>query len=230
MIPVLTAQQMRLADRRTIEGGVPGPTLMENAGRAVADAVRSRFPDARRPLVLCGKGNNGGDGFVAARHLGALRPRVALLGRRADVGGDARKKMKALEEAKEGEATVVEEVPDPAAWERFRPALGEADLIVDALLGTGLAERPRGLVGEAIEALASLSGVAIVSVDIPSGISSDTGLLAWPTVSRGPDRSRSGRRRWGTSCRPPATDAAPWWWPTSASPVTPSRGRRHRWP
>ena len=67
MLPVLTAAQMREADRRTIEGGVPGATLMDQAGAAVARVVRERYPAPRRIAVLCGKGNNGGDGFAAAR-------------------------------------------------------------------------------------------------------------------------------------------------------------------
>src|SRR5438552_19025527 len=91
MVPVLTAAEMRDADRRTIEElGLPGAVLMENAGAAVARAIRDRFPDAKRPAVLCGKGNNGGDGFVAARHLLDLRPTVFLLGSRAQARGDAR--------------------------------------------------------------------------------------------------------------------------------------------
>src|SRR5438093_7912300 len=98
MRPVLTAAQMKDADRRTIEEiGLPGAVLMENAGAAVARALRGRYPRARRPLVLCGKGNNGGDGFVAARRLRDLDPAVFLIGSRQEVHGEARLHMGALE-------------------------------------------------------------------------------------------------------------------------------------
>ena len=80
MIPVLTADEMRRADRHAIdEIGLPGPVLMENAGAAVARLVDERFPRARRVVVVCGRGNNGGDGFVVARRLGA-RAEALLLG------------------------------------------------------------------------------------------------------------------------------------------------------
>ena len=89
MIPVLTADEMRRADRHAIdEVGLPGPVLMENAGAAVARLVDERFPRARRVVVLCGRGNNGGDGFVVARRLGA-RAEALLLGAREGVEGDA---------------------------------------------------------------------------------------------------------------------------------------------
>src|SRR6185295_20129555 len=89
MRPVLTAAEMRDADRRTIEEiGLPGAVLMENAGAAVAAVLEARFPGVR-PLIVCGKGNNGGDGFVVARRLLARRPAAILVGARADVHGDA---------------------------------------------------------------------------------------------------------------------------------------------
>ena len=78
MIELLTSEEMGQADRLTIEGGVPGRVLMENAGRAVADEVSIRLPDARSVAVLCGPGNNGGDGFVAARYLVELGYAVRL--------------------------------------------------------------------------------------------------------------------------------------------------------
>src|SRR5512134_4067019 len=103
---------MRRADRRTIEEvGLPGSVLMENAGAAVAGVVFERFPGARRVVVLCGRGNNGGDGFVVARRLGA-RAEAFLLGARDGVSGDARTHLLACERSG-GRVTVV---ADPAAW------------------------------------------------------------------------------------------------------------------
>jgi NAD(P)H-hydrate epimerase len=121
MRPVLTAAQMRDADRRTIEEiGLPGAVLMENAGAAVARAIRERYPRARRPLVLCGRGNNGGDGFVVARELLDLQPSVFLFGSRQEVRGEARLHMGVLERS--GGALV--EVLDDAGWARVRPPPG----------------------------------------------------------------------------------------------------------
>lgn len=183
MIPVLTAAEMRNAERRTIEEvGLPGAVLMENAGAAVARQVRERYPRARRLVVLCGKGNNGGDGFVVARHLLAFGPQTYLLGAKAEVHGDARLHMGVYERS----GGALTEVCDLGAWQAVRERALGADLVVDALLGTGLREAPAGLVGQAIEDLAALRdrrGMPIVAVDVPSGIPSDSGDLAWETVS-----------------------------------------------
>src|SRR5439155_9090081 len=117
MLPVLTAAEMREADRRTIEEiGLPGPVLMENAGAAVAAVIRGRFPQTRRPLVLCGKGNNGGDGFVVARRLLDRRPDVLLLGHRGDLKGDARVHLGVYERS----GGTLTEVADEAAWDQVR--------------------------------------------------------------------------------------------------------------
>jgi NAD(P)H-hydrate epimerase len=181
MIPVLTAAEMGQADRRTIEEvGVPGAVLMENAGSAVAAAVRRRYPGVRRPVVVCGRGNNGGDGFVAARRLLDLQPAVYLAGRREETKGDARLHRDRYERA----GGVVRELPDAAAWLAARPALWEADLVVDALLGTGLRAQPSGLAAQIIADLseAAAARMPVVAVDIPSGLSSDTGDVAWETV------------------------------------------------
>jgi hydroxyethylthiazole kinase-like uncharacterized protein yjeF len=183
MIPVLTAGQMREADRRTIEEiGLPGAVLMENAGAAVAAAIAARFPRARRVVVLCGRGNNGGDGFVAARRLETARPSVYLIGARDGVRGDARLHLGVLERS----GIPVEEVAEEAAWETVRDRLWEVELIVDALLGTGLAREPEGLVRRVIEdvnALRERHPIPLVAVDLPSGLSSDAGEMLGPALA-----------------------------------------------
>ncbi|HEY7413213.1 MAG TPA: NAD(P)H-hydrate dehydratase [Vicinamibacteria bacterium] len=184
MKPVLTAAEMREADRRTIdEIGLPGVVLMENAGRAVARAARRRWPAARRIAVLCGRGNNGGDGFVAARCLPG-RATAYLLGRRDDVQGDARVHMLALERS--GAAPLVE-IADAAAWAGKRGAvLDDADLVVDALLGTGMRSAPTGVLAEAIGAVnarRAARGLPVLAVDLPSGIPADGGEVPGPALS-----------------------------------------------
>ncbi len=180
MIPVLTADEMRRADRRTIDQiGLPGAVLMENAGAAVAALIERRFPAARRVVVLCGRGSNGGDGFVIARR---LQPRAAavLLGGRDRVKGDAALHLSVL--TRSGGSVV--EIADEAAWYAFAPRLGEADLIVDAVLGTGLEAAPSGLPALAIAAMAGRyeAGVPVVAVDLPSGVSSDSGSSPWASA------------------------------------------------
>lgn len=180
MIPVLTAEEMRRADRRTIdEVGLPGPVLMENAGAAVARLVEERYPGARRVVVLCGRGNNGGDGFVIARRLGA-RAEALLLGAREGVEGDARTHLLACERSG-GRVSVV---AGAGAWSGMVPRVEEADLIVDAVLGTGLRSEPSGLAAEAIAVMARRfeAGVPVVAVDLPSGLPSDGGVFEWPAA------------------------------------------------
>jgi ADP-dependent NAD(P)H-hydrate dehydratase / NAD(P)H-hydrate epimerase len=178
MLPVLTAAEMRDADRRTIEGGVPAGTLMERAGAAVARAVRERFPHARRVAVLCGKGNNGGDGFVAARHLRDLDVRVLLCASRLEVTGDAAAHLSGLEHA----GVVVHEVRDAAGWERVRADALQSDVVIDALLGTGLREAAAGLVGHVVADVSASVVVPVVAVDIASGLSSDSGTVPGPAL------------------------------------------------
>ncbi|MFN8092145.1 MAG: NAD(P)H-hydrate dehydratase [Vicinamibacteria bacterium] len=181
MIPVLTADEMRRADRRTIdEIGLPGPVLMENAGAAVARLVGERFGAARRVVVLCGRGNNGGDGFVVARRLGR-RARAVLLGPREGASGEALVHLRACERS----GVPVREAADGAAWAAARDLVADADLVVDAVLGTGLRSAPSGLAAAGIEWMRARhsAGVAVVAVDLPSGVPSDGGAFDWPAVA-----------------------------------------------
>jgi NAD(P)H-hydrate epimerase len=168
VIPVLTAAQMRKADRAAIDRlGLPGVVLMESAGAAVARVVGERFQRARRVAILCGPGHNGGDGYVIARRLLGLAPAVFAFGARRDEGDAA--VHRAIFRRAGGH---VVEVGSLAAWRRVRDAVLEADLVVDALLGTGLSSAPRGPMAAAIADLARRRG-ALVAVDVPSGLDSD---------------------------------------------------------
>ena len=179
---VLDTAQMREADRRTIEEvGIPSIALMENAGRRVADVMASAFDDLSESsvAVLCGRGSNGGDGFVAAR---ALRRRgadvaVFLLGRIEDVRGDARTNLDAL-----GNLDVtVTEVPDAAAWTGLRLDLAACDVIVDAILGTGLNRPLEGMLPAVVDDV-NAARVPVVAVDLPSGLSADDHRLIGPAI------------------------------------------------
>jgi ADP-dependent NAD(P)H-hydrate dehydratase / NAD(P)H-hydrate epimerase len=172
---VLTASEMREVDRLTTERhGIPSLTLMENAGRAVGEFVRARFPhlERRNVVVLCGKGNNGGDGFVVARHLlqMGVRPVVFLFAAPEEMHGDADANRRRYQESG-GDLRVVR---DSGAWQASKSALGSAHIIVDALLGTGVRGRVEGLLRDAIDSInLRQRSAAIIAVDIPSGLSSD---------------------------------------------------------
>jgi hydroxyethylthiazole kinase-like uncharacterized protein yjeF len=170
---VTTAEEMRQIDRVTSERhGVPSLTLMENAGTHVADYVLLRYRRAQRICVVCGKGNNGGDGFVAARklHEAGKKVDVLLLGDPAEVKGDAAAMLAKLPVAP---VTIRSEEELKGAGARSpSSALHEAELILDAMLGTGFKPPVSGLIARAIELINALP-VPVFAVDIPSGASAD---------------------------------------------------------
>lgn len=180
---VLTAAEMQRVDRLTAERyGVASLTLMENAGRGVAEFLTERFSPlaAQRITILCGRGNNGGDGFVVARLLReqGLKPRVVLLADPETVKGDARVNLERLTES-----GALEVVPDPGAWQRLEPALRDTTLLVDAILGTGLSKPLEGYLLEVIRAVGkNFPQARVVAVDLPSGVSADTGDLIGEAV------------------------------------------------
>jgi NAD(P)H-hydrate epimerase len=179
---VLNARQMRDADSRTIqEIGIPAVVLMENAGRQVVSTLQSTFDTLAdmRVAVLCGRGNNGGDGFVVARTLlqQSVDVGVYLVGRGADVKGDARTNLDALRNL----GVDVVEIADAAAWELHGADLLGCDLVVDALYGTGLHSPLHGL-DESIVADLNASNRPVVSVDLPSGLLADTPDVPGPAV------------------------------------------------
>jgi NAD(P)H-hydrate epimerase len=159
-----TAAQVRELDRRAIEElGVPGYELMTRAGHATLNALRSLWPSARSIAVLCGPGNNGGDGYVVARVAKAqgLRARVVAVTEASRLQGDAQRACDDF-------------VAAGGRCEPWSPAVLDADVIVDAIYGTGLARGVTGEVAAILEA-ANASGRPIVAVDIPSGLHADTG-------------------------------------------------------
>jgi NAD(P)H-hydrate epimerase len=180
LIPLPDADRMRAIDRWAIdEQGVPGLDLMERAGTGVARAVERLAPDG--PVaVVCGKGNNGGDGLVVARVLreAGRRVRVACVAPPQDFGGDALVNLERLP----GEPPV--QLPPgaglPVAGQRTAIVEGDA-VVVDALLGTGFSGSPHGVVAEAIAAIND-AGAPVVSVDVPSGVDASTGMAAEPAV------------------------------------------------
>ncbi len=172
---ILTAAEMGAADKRTVEAGVPIGELMASAGEVVARFCLRQYPLAARVMVLCGKGNNGGDGFVAARVLAGegVGVRVLLLGSEDEVKGEAATALAELKEATSDE--IVEELFEGAEGleEGLVELLGEAELLLDAVLGTGFKPPLRGLAVTVRNALAAIT-VPVVAVDLPSGWDADS--------------------------------------------------------
>ncbi len=178
---VVSAAEMRAIDAATIEGiGLPGAVLMENAGRAVADAVVEELGGrAGAVAVVAGAGNNGGDGYVVARVLRArgVEALVYLAARRGEVRGDALLHLQAYEQTG-GMATSIAE---PGELAEHREAIESAPVVVDALFGTGLARPVGGHLAQVIEVV-NRAGGTVVAVDIPSGLSADSGMALGAAV------------------------------------------------
>ena len=162
-LELLTTAQTRDADARTIAAGTPGYTLMERAGAACADAAERLLAGGTRVLVIAGPGNNGGDGFVAARRLAerGISVTVALLGEPGALRGDA-----AQAAADWNRSVEPLSAADPSA----------ADVIVDALFGAGLARDLDGEARAAVERV-NAAGRPVLAIDVPSGIDGDTGQV-----------------------------------------------------
>jgi hydroxyethylthiazole kinase-like uncharacterized protein yjeF len=160
------AQQVRELDRRAIEVfGIPGYELMTRAGHATLNALRATWPSARSLCVLCGPGNNGGDGYVVARVARAqgLRVNVVAIIDPGTLKGDARKAFEDFTAA-------------GGRWQRFTPEALDADVLVDAMFGTGLAREVEGEPAATIGAV-NTARRPVVAVDIPSGLEADTGRV-----------------------------------------------------
>ncbi len=179
---ILNTRQMREADRTTIEAiGIPSMVLMENAGRQVAAAIEASYAEALedRIAVLCGRGSNGGDGFVVARTLmqRGVEVSVFVIGALAGITGDARANLEIL--GRLGLSVV--EIQDEQTWELHFSEIAQCSLIVDALVGTGLSSALRGMV-ETVVADVNASGLPIVSIDLPSGLIADSPHVPGATI------------------------------------------------
>src|SRR4051794_18185209 len=169
-VPLLDAERVRAADRWAIEqAGVPSLDLMERASVGLADLVMEAAPQGR-VVVVCGAGNNGGDGYAAARLLRGQRRDVSVLAAKpvAELSGDAQIQAERLPG----------EPPRPFA----AAELEGAAVVVDALLGTGTAGEPRGGIGEAVAAIEAC-GAMVVACDVPSGVDASTGEVAGAATS-----------------------------------------------
>lgn len=177
MRAVVTAQEMASLDRACIsEMGIPGVVLMENAGRGICEIALKMLgsPTGKRVLIACGPGNNGGDGYVIARHLtnAGVSVDVWVLSEREKIRGDAETHLKIWERmgGSVHSLTALPQTPTPMP-----------DLVIDAMLGTGVQGPPRGLIAAAIPYLNSL-GAPILAVDVPTGIDADDGTVSQETI------------------------------------------------
>ncbi len=170
---VLTAAEMGAADKRSMEAGVAIGELMESAGEAVAAFCLRQYPEAARVMVVCGKGNNGGDGFAAARLLAGegVGVRVLLVGKQDEVQGEAWVSLEKLKEATNED--IVGELEPDADADELAGLLSEADLILDAVVGTGFKPPLRGA-AVAVRDVISRLKVPVVAVDLPSGWDADS--------------------------------------------------------
>ena len=179
---ILNTEQMQRCDRAAIEEhGIPELVLMENAGTQVVESMDEYFGDDAPELVavLCGKGNNGGDGLVIARHLHnqGRAVRVYLFATADELQGSTAENLRMAAAA----GVDIVEILGAEAWQSHRDELAGFDCIVDALFGTGITGALRGHFGDVVAAV-NANGAAVVAVDLPSGLSADSGDVVGPAV------------------------------------------------
>jgi NAD(P)H-hydrate epimerase len=176
----LSREQVRALDRKAMaEFGMPGVVLMENAGRGTAELLLA-LGVAGRVALCCGKGNNGGDGFVIARHLAncGVEVRILLFARPEELHGDAEVNYRII--ARSG-LPVVALTAEPLDLAALQHELSVSEWVVDALFGTGLTGPLRSPFDQVVEAI-NTAAARVLAVDIPSGLDCDTGQPLGPTV------------------------------------------------
>ncbi len=179
---VATPKEMANIDRRTIEDfGLPSIVLMENAARGIFDLLQNRMGDLShlQTLIVCGKGNNGGDGIALARHLlnAGVSVKIDLLCRKRDLRGDPKINLKVARAS----GVEVVEILEKRDLKKLKQDLDGADILVDGIFGTGFLESASGLIAQVIE-LINESGLPVLSIDLPSGLNGETGILSGPCV------------------------------------------------
>jgi len=177
---ILNSEQMRNIDRRTTERfGIPSLVLMENAAIAVTDAIFEHFPQTERAAIFCGIGANGGDGLAVARHLEnrGVVPVVIVVGDRAKYSGDAKKNLTICERLN----VPMLDVADGDSLAEALVRASDADVVVDALFGTGLNRAPAGIYAEVIRSMNELA-LPIVAVDLPSGANASSAVPFEPCI------------------------------------------------
>lgn len=172
---ILTSAQMREVDRLSTEKyGIPSLILMENAGAQVFTALKNNYPDlsSHEVAIFCGKGNNGGDGFVVARQLvkDGIFPDVYLFAHKQEVKADARVNLETLDHMQ----VPIIKVTELKQWQEIVRGLNRYHVLVDGLLGTGITKPVSGLYEAVIKAVNEIENLTVVSIDIPSGISADS--------------------------------------------------------
>ena len=177
---ILTSEQMRSIDRRARESfGVPSIVLMENAALAVIDAIHAHFPDIDRAAIFCGTGSNGGDGFAIARHLEnrGVVPVIFIVGDRAKIGGDALTNLITCQRL----AIPIYDIAHESHLDDAFAHASYADVVIDAIFGTGLDRAPEGVQAEVIRAIAELR-LPVIAVDLPSGLNASSAEVFEPCL------------------------------------------------
>ena len=177
---ILSGAEMRNIDRRATERfGVPSVVLMENAATAVVDAIFSHYPEADRAAIFCGTGQNGGDGFAIARHLEnrGVVPVLFIVGDRSRCKDAAETNLRICERL----GLPIHDIRDADGVNEALVYASDADIVIDAIFGTGLERAPEGVFAETITAIAELR-LPVVAVDLPSGLNASSAIPFEPSI------------------------------------------------